>query len=130
MADKPRVILHGGVMGKFIQLYVNLDEEIPMFVSREDTTTACYHSLILEDILRRLNVPFEFESDNSERVSPKARGKDYHLVGAGEIRISSPDKEIVIFKDRYSTDYNLNFNEEHFEKIKDYFPKRWEVKII
>lgn len=147
MADKPvvllpediqRVVLHEKGRGKFVQLYVNIEqEEIPIFVSRE---RSIYHAEILSFILDNLQINYEFEIEefpieqgSSRNIKVPIKSSDkYRTVGAGRISVNSTEKggTVMIYKEGFSESYGVGFNREHFERVEEDFPHGLEVRIL
>src|SRR3989344_4013111 len=113
-------------LANFIQVYVN---DKPYF--RYDSKK---HSTLLENLLKEFDLPFDkFGQDNLKSGFPKPDGKNYSLVGEGQINdalpvtkkdineLTSSDYFYAIFPSE--SDYNLYPSISHLSKILPYFDR-------
>lgn len=121
----PRVIIpeKDGVL-KFVQLYINGE---PYFRSK---LCSIYHSIILEDALREFDLNFETRQIGGINI-PLKEGENYEAVGMGfgGLNKFKERRTLNILTRNSSMDYDIGFNQEHFEKIKSYFPEGLEVNL-
>ncbi len=85
-----------------------------------------YHRDILAKFLKGKNIPFETRKSMGNDL-PLLRGKDYEVVGMGELYVSGNKLEFS----RDSFDYGLRINAEHIEDCKPFFNnKNLEIAVM
>src|SRR3989344_9306429 len=112
-------------LANFIQVYV---KDKPYF--RYDSKK---HSTLLENLLKELGLPFKkFNRDNLLGGFPKPKGKNYSLVGEGQINegylVKKEDVHELGSQDYYSifpsqSDYDLFPSISHLNKVLSYFDR-------
>lgn len=116
-----------GEEGKFVQLLIKTDSTlIPIF----DTGDRGYlHGEIVSKRLDDLEIDYQFRKDpfNDDAVIPYREGKGYLVVGAGRLRFDPYKKKLTIYTNSGSAGYGIGFNAEHFDKIRPFFPKDFEI---
>ncbi len=99
---------------KFIQVYINKQ---PFFrMSEHDSSD----KNLLGKLLKEAKVPYEIGY-----MAPLMRGKDYNMVGNGEI--NSNGKEFILSQ---SSCCELGPNQKHLDDLAQYLPKEIKLKIM
>lgn len=105
---------------KFVQLYIKQEPFMVFDGVAKD------HGLILKETLERGNLNYEIKRD----YRPNLIGKDYEGVGMG-IAYKRGHHLIIDNIDNTSTSfsYDIGFNQEHFERVKPFFPNDLTIKL-
>ena len=117
-------------LANFIQVYIN-NKPYFRYESRE-------HSTLLEEILKEFELPFDTDKKYSKSAFgeiniPKPKGKNYSLVGEGQINeghlVKKEDVSELRTQDYYAifsseSDYGLYPSISHLNKILPYFDKQ------
>tara|TARA_Y100000310_G_scaffold298381_1_gene332284 strand:+ start:10651 stop:11040 length:390 start_codon:yes stop_codon:yes gene_type:complete len=86
-----------------------------------------YHWQLLKKKLDEQNISYQgTEEDGRIQNSPKSKGKNYELVGAGGALLRKDKKHLRLSGE--SSGYKIGPNEEYLDQIKKELPE-WKVEI-
>ncbi len=120
---------------KVIQVYVDDQpflrfDTIPFPIC--DSNSHSLHARILRKLLIDLSLDYQTRAvPSSGQIIPKPSGSRYNLIGAGVAGLSPnyehPGTKITLFGE--SSHYHVGINQEHLDKLKQFWPDGLEIMV-